>query len=310
MILVMGASGSVGASTVEHLLIQGVAPSQIIAGARNTEKLSALANVGVQTRRADYLDPIGMEAAFQGVDTLILIPTKTPAPQRCVEHGNALESARAAGVGRIVFLSLQAAVPTSAFSVAPFILFAECATRQAVRDWVMARMSLYIDPVAEWVPELVTMGRLPYPLKEARIAYVSRNDVSRSLAAIARQRELSHEVVELTGPAALSMPELAADLSAFTESQIVFRSIEDAEYREICRKDGTPDEIVEILASMYRAAEAQEFSNVTADIERLTGVPPETVKQALARLAGAGRPAASLSVSANNNQEIPGERKR
>jgi NAD(P)H dehydrogenase (quinone) len=235
-------------------------------------------------RHADYGDEASMTAAFRGVSTVILIPTKTPAAARCIEHTNALAAAKAAGVERVVFLSIQAATPISRFNVAPFILFAECATRQSGLQWTFARMSLYTDPIAEWAPELSRTGHLPYPVRDARIAYVSRRDVSRALAAIARNKNLNGEILELTGPAALSMPELAAAVSNAVGSTVLFRSIGVEEYRELCRKDNLPDEIIDVLVTMYHAAEAQEFSHVTNDILSLTGSPSESVPDALARL--------------------------
>jgi len=280
----MAASGEVGKGTVAALLAQGVDSSSIVAAGRNPESLNTLNAEGLTIRRADYREEAGMTTAFRGVATLILIPTKTPAALRCNEHANALAAAKAAGVERVVFLSLQAATPASQCNVAPFILFAECATRQSGMRWTLARMSLYIDPIAEWAPELARTGRLPYPVRDARVAYVSRSDVSRTLAAIARNNNLNGEILELTGPAALSMPELAQAVSAATGSTVRFQSIGEEAYREICRKDSLPGEIVDVLVTIYRAAEAQEFSRVTNDILSLTGKASESVQDALARL--------------------------
>lgn len=284
MICIMAATGEVGKATVDDLLRLGVEPSRIVAAGRNPGRMEGFAARGVTVRQADYRDAQGLAASFQGVATLILIPTKSPAAPRCVEHANALKAARSAGVQRIVFLSLQAAAPTSLFNIAPFILFAECATRQAGMRWTFARMSLYSDPIAEWAPALARMGRLPYPVKNARIAYVARADISRALAVIARRDDLDGCIFELTGPAALSMPELALAVSHVTGAKVDFESITFDEYREICRKDNLPEEIIDVLVTMYVAAEAQEFSSVSADIRSLTGVEPESVSDTLTRL--------------------------
>jgi NAD(P)H dehydrogenase (quinone) len=280
----MAASSGVGKAAVEALLAQGVEP--IIAAGRNPVSLNLPNSEALAFRRADYRDEASMTTAFCDVETLILIPTKTPPAARCNEHANALAAAKAAGVKRVVFLSIQSAAPASLFNVAPFILFAECATRQSGLRWTLARMSLYTDPIAEWAPELARTGRLPYPVRDARIAYVSRRDIGQALAAIALDDNLSGEILELTGPAALSMPELALAVSKATVSSVLFQSIGEEEYREICRRDNLPGEIIDILVTMYRAAEAQEFSRVTKDIPTLTGKASESVPDALARLLG------------------------
>jgi NAD(P)H dehydrogenase (quinone) len=293
MILVMAASGKVGGATIHSLLARGTAPSEVIAGVRNPHKAGALEALGVGVRKADYQDCAGMTSAFMGVETVVLIPTMTLPPARCVEYGNALSAARGAGVKRIVFLSIQAATPQSRFTVAPFILFAECSTRLSGMEWTLARMSLYADPLVEWLPTLVESGRLPYPLQHGRIAYVTRADVGRSLAAIACNPNLNGKIVELTGPASLSMPELAGVLSEATGTSISFTPVSDDEYRDICREEHIPEEVIEILVTMYHAVEAQEFSHVSSDIEMLTGARPESISEAIAKQLLLGRAAAN-----------------
>lgn len=284
MICVMAAGGEVGKGTVAALLGQGVDPGSIVAAARSPASLNQSNLQGLTVRSADYRDEASMASAFRGVRTLVLIPTKTPPAPRCIEHANALAAAKAAGVERVVFLSIQSATPESRFEVAPFILFAECAVRQCGLRWTMPRMSLYVDPIAEWAPELARTGRLPYPVKDARIAYVSRRDVSRALAAIATNDSLDGKIPELTGPTALSMPEVAEAVSEVTGKSVLFHTVGENEYRDLCRRDKLPEEMTNILVTMYRAAEAQEFARATDDIRILTGKAPESVREAIARL--------------------------
>jgi NAD(P)H dehydrogenase (quinone) len=283
MILLMGATGNVGRLTLGALLDQGVPPSQLIAGARDPAKAKTIGG-GVEVRRADYTDPAGLAGAFRGVETLVLIPTKTAAGPRCVEHANAINAAKAAGVKRVVFLSIQAAQPTGRFSFTPFYLFGESAVRVSGLEWAIARMSLYLDPVAEWAPELGRMGRLPYPVKDGRVAFVTRADVGRGLAAIARNPALHGGYFELTGPEAVSMPQVAAAVAKATGVPIRFDTITDDEYRALCRADCLDEEMTEALVTMYYAVEAQEFASATPDIEKLTGKPAENVVDGLARL--------------------------
>jgi NAD(P)H dehydrogenase (quinone) len=285
MIFLMGAGGGVGRLTLQALLDRKV---PVTAGARDPGKVREFAP-GLDVRPADYLDAPGLAAAFRGCETVILIPTKTAAAPRCVEHANAIEAAKSAGVKRLVFLSIQSAQPSSLFSFAPFYLFGESAVRVSGLEWAIARMSLFLDPVAEWAPELVRMGRLPYPVRNSRVAYVTRADVGRGLAAIASDASLRGAYFELTGPAAVTMAELAAAVAQATGAPIRFESITDDEYRALCRADRFPDELTEALVTMYHAAEAQEFASASSDIQKLTGAPAESVGEGLRRLCMASR---------------------
>jgi NAD(P)H dehydrogenase (quinone) len=65
-IVVTGASGHLGRLIVKGLLREGVAASDIIAGARNVDKLADLADLGVDVRRLDYTDAASLSSAFAG----------------------------------------------------------------------------------------------------------------------------------------------------------------------------------------------------------------------------------------------------
>lgn len=277
MIFVTTASGALGGRVIEALLAQGEPPGNIVAGGRNLEKLEGLAERGVVTRAADYTDKAGLEAAFAGIDTLVLIPSSSAVTPRLREHANCIDAAKAAGVRRVVFLSLVSVAPDSVFLINPFLLYGESAIRLSGLDWVMLRMNLFLDPLADWAPDLARAGHLPYPVKSGKVAYVSRDDIARATAAAARQPGLKDRIFELTGPDAVSMNELAAALSDATGSEIAFKQVSEPEFRKICADDGTPDFITDVLASIYRAVDRGEYARASDDIASLTGTPAESV---------------------------------
>ena len=94
--LVTGAAGNLGALAVEALLDRGVAPGDIVATARDTDRLSAFAARGVVTRRLDYDDPASVEAALEGVDRLLLV-SSSAVGQRVAQHRTVLEAAAREG---------------------------------------------------------------------------------------------------------------------------------------------------------------------------------------------------------------------
>ena len=275
---VLGATGQLGRKVVQALLDEGAAPEDLIASARSPKKASDLAERGVAVRRADYDEPDTLREAFRETDVLLLIPTSAPAEPRVLQHAHALEAAREAGVRRVAFASVAAAEPTSAFLVAPFILYAESKLRLSGMEWTILRNGMYLDPLAEWAPALVEMGRLPYPVAEGRVAYIARDDLARSLAAACLNTGHEGKLYELTGPEALSMPELAQALSEATGRSITYDQVTEEAYAESCRADGVPEPLVEVLVSMYRAVDNGEFERVTGDVEELTGRPAQTVQ--------------------------------
>ncbi|HMH59377.1 MAG TPA: NAD(P)H-binding protein, partial [Galbitalea sp.] len=110
-IVVTGASGHLGHLIVEGLLREGVAPTAIIAGARNVDKLADFASRGVDVRRLDYTDAASLTSAFAGADTLMLV-SGSEVGQRATQHAAAIDAAVAAGIGRIVYTSAPRATDT------------------------------------------------------------------------------------------------------------------------------------------------------------------------------------------------------
>ena len=288
-ICVVPATGQVGRRVVDGLIERGADPGRIVAAARVPERLADLESLGVSVARADYTDPASLEAAFDGVGALVLIPSTSPIEPRVQEHGNALRAARNAGVGRILFLSIAHAGGESVSRVAPFALYAEATLRLSGMDWLILRMNLFTDPLGDWVPDLVQMGRLPYPIQRGRIAYVTRDDVARALAAAALDPRRRDTILELTGPEAVTMEELARTLSEVTGEAIRFDCVSDEEFVEICAEQGTPEFLTQVLLSLYKAVDQGEFERATNDIENLTVRPAESVRDYLTRrLSGQG----------------------
>lgn len=283
---VTSASGQLGGKIVRSLLDQGTPGADLSASARHPEKIIDLASFGITSCRADYDDPQSMVTAFEGCDVLMLVTGPAGVEPRIQQHFNTIEAAKVAGVNRIVFTSFATAIPTSRFLMSPFYLYAESKLRLSGLGWTILRNGMYLDPVADWVPHLREMGRLPYPVKSGKIAYISRDDLARAAAAACLDNEHSGKLYELTGPEALSMSQLAEAISAATGQIIPFDGVTEQEFGDICRAgdENLPDAAVDILNSIYRAADNQEFATVTDHVERLTGTAAETARGYLSRV--------------------------
>ena len=283
---VMGAGGQLGRKVVQALRDRGVQAGDIVCNVRSPDKVTDLAAQGLVVRRADYDDPSSMVEGFAGADALLLIPTFMPPEPRVVQHGNAVHAAAEAGVGRLLFCSFGNGTPLSRFHIAPFMLYAESKTRLSGLPWTILRDGMYLDPIADWVPELVEMGRLPYPVQHGKVSYISRDDLGRAIAGALVNDETVDQAYDLTGPEALSMERLAEIISTVTGESVVFDRITDEEYAQICRdgEEDVPEFLIPILTSLYHAVDNGEFGGVTDHVEQLAGSPAEDVETYLRRV--------------------------
>jgi len=100
-ILVIGATGNVGRPTVQGLVAKGEVVRCLT---RSEDKIAGLP-AGASGAVGDTEDGKGLAAAFEGVDRLFLITANGETES---QRGlNAIDAAQAAGVNRIVFLSVQ-----------------------------------------------------------------------------------------------------------------------------------------------------------------------------------------------------------
>jgi len=278
---VMGATGQLGRRVMQALLDNGASADELITSVRSPKKAHDLFGHHFTVRHGDYNEPTSLRLAFKETDILLLIPTFAPVEQRVSQHFNALQAAKDAGVKRVVFVSFMAAEPGSQFLIAPFYLYAEAKLRLSGLPWTIVRNGMYIDPVADWIPDLVEMGHLPYPVDHGKVAYISRDDLARGLAATCLAEKQQGKLYKFTGSKAISMEELAGIISEVTGQHIPFKKVSEEEFSQICRTDNVTDSMIEILLSMYRAVERREFETVTNHLEQVTGSPPKPVEKAM-----------------------------
>ncbi|MFJ4152763.1 NAD(P)H-binding protein [Streptomyces galbus] len=109
MIVVSAASGAFGRLVIERLLERCPAES-VTAAVRDPGKAADLAARGVMIFTGDYDAPKTLRTAFEGADRLLLIssPELDPA-RRTAQHRAAIDAARDAGVGSIVYTSFLGA---------------------------------------------------------------------------------------------------------------------------------------------------------------------------------------------------------
>lgn len=290
---VLGATGGLGSRVVDALLDRGIQPGDLIACSRSPDRLRRFKDLGIDIRRADYEVPETLAGAVEGTDVLMLIPSASDVEPRIVQHSNILDAARLAGVKRVVLTSSSAARTDSKFLIAPYLVYAESRLRTSGLGWTILRNGIYLDPLVHWAPALAAMGRLPYPVRRGRLAYVSRDDLARACAAACALDRHADQVYELTGRQALSMPELASALTYATGQAIRFDEVTEEEFAEICRADRIPEPDIAILTSLYRAADNREFEQVSDDIRLLTGIPPmaaeDYLRESLQAYRAAGR---------------------
>ena len=265
-VFVTGATGQLGGRVARRLIDIGT--DIVVAVVRTPEKAEALAQAGAEVRRFDYDDPATMVQAMAGCDTIVLVPTFV-----------AVES----GAKRVLHAGFMSTGLECSFTVNPFLLYAESAVRQSGLEWTILRDGLYLDPFAEWVPEIVEMGRIPYPCADGKVAYISRNDIAASIAAAAAGEGHGGKLYALTGALSQDFDEIAETVSRVTGADVRYDPMSEEEFVKLCVETGMPDYIPAALGTLYRNLADGFLDEATSHVEELTGKPAESVEDYLRR---------------------------
>lgn len=281
-IAIMGATGKLGRSTVEHLIAR-IGAESVVAICRTPAKAAALAERGVVVRPGDYGDLESLRSAFRGIDTVHLIPTMAMPRERVQQVQNAIDAAVQAGVRRLVHVGVVGTDVTNGFVIMPYLLYAESAVVTSGLAWTLLRNAYYADPVAEWLPEIVRMATIPYPFGDGAHAWATREDMARAAAAALASREVDGQRFDLTGPHAHTVEELCGIASRVTGHAIVHRAASEQDYIDASIAAGEPERFARLLATLYAPVRAGLTSFATDHIERLTGQAPESMEAFMRR---------------------------
>ncbi|WP_137130170.1 SDR family oxidoreductase [Rhizobium sp. FY34] len=278
-ILVTGASGQLGSAVVSHLLANGkVAASDIVAASRNPAKLADIAAKGVETRAADFDDQASLEAAFAGIDRVLLISTDELAVpgKRLVQHKAAVAAAAKAGVKHILYTSMPNP-DKSLISFAPDHLGTEEAIKASGLGYTIIRNSWYIDNYFMGMPHNLQIGQWYTSTGDGRIANISREDCAAAAAAALANTPTGNSIVTLTGAESLNADQIAKAVSDAAGKPLQVVQVTDEQLAAGVRGAGMPELVVELVVSADANIREGNFDIVTDTFETLTGRKPQSV---------------------------------
>lgn len=285
-LLVTGASGNLGRAVVAELRRLGA--KRVIAATRTPGKRQELAALGVEEREADFDRPETLQAAFRGVERLLLISTDSlHAPEvRIKQHRAAIQAAVVAGVEHVVYTSLPNAHPTEGPSIPDDHFWTEVALFESGLNWTILRNNLYAEVILRFAQFALKTGKLVSATQSQGRSYVTREDCARTAAA-ALLNSTSKAIYDVTGPASVTHEQIASVLSRLSGQSIQHVNV-------------TPDEVEKGLVaagiSQFAARSVRELDEetsrgyqaiVTPTVTNLTGRVPTSVEDFLQRIAPA-----------------------
>ncbi|TMW61462.1 hypothetical protein Poli38472_012653 [Pythium oligandrum] len=281
-LLVTGASGHLGKLTINHLLnTLQVSPERIVAGTRDPTKLQELADKGIQVRKLDFNDIESVTAAAAGVDRALVISTDDVLGREAGQKAT-VEALVQAGVKHIVYTSLQA-LEKSLFTLKDSHAVTEEVIKSSKVSYSILRNGLYFENNIGSLIGASKSGKWYSAAKDGKVSLLSRDDLARAAAYALASDSTESKIYELTGSEALTIEEIVAQISETVEKpiEVVHVPVEGLA-QGIAAATGLPLEIASVFASADASTAAGFADDITDDLEKLTGVKPQTHREWLA----------------------------
>lgn len=271
MIVITGASGQLGRLVIAQLL-KTVPASQIVAAARDPEKVADLAAKGVQVRHADYSKPDTLDRAFEGAEKILLI-SSSEVGQRVAQHQAVIDAGRRAGVKLLAYTSVLHA-DTSALALAEEHKQTEEALTQSGVPAVVLRNGWYHENYTAGVAHAVANGAHYGSAGEGRISSAARADYAEAAAIVlTASDDQAGKVYELAGDESYTLKAFAAQIAQQSGKPVVYTDLPEADYKAVLLQAGLPEFVAELLANSDAAAAKGALFDDGGQLSRLMGRP-------------------------------------
>lgn len=266
MILVTGASGTVGSQVVRELSDTGV---RFCAGVHSRP----LDMEGVESRTIDYDRPQTLPPAIEDVRIVYLLSYET------LHEKAMVAAARDAGVERMVKQSAGRAGDED-FIVGRWHREVERAIEGSGMAWTFQRPNLFMQNLVTVHAESIRQESAFYEsAADARVSYVDARDVARVAARVLTGSDHDNKTYELSRPEAVTHQEIAEVLTRVLERTIRYARISHEDHRQRWVAAGAPREEAEAWVDISRYFRTGACRDVTTTVQDLTGRAPASLAE-------------------------------
>jgi uncharacterized protein YbjT (DUF2867 family) len=270
MILVTGATGTIGGEVFRRLVAAGERPRAFV---RDPQIARAQLGAAVDHIVGDLDRPETVEAALAGVDHVFLLTrqsTRQPQQERTV-----IDAAVRSGARQLVKLSVFRADHRSPLQIARQHRDTERAVEHSGLTYTLVRPVFLMQNL----PSLVHAGAIRTAAGDGRVAMVDARDVAAVVVAALTSRTSTGTTYTLTGPQPLSFDEAAEILSEQTGRRIRHERVTPDDVRTALERSGVAAWFAEDMARLHGMLATGYEDLVTDDVRTATGTSPGTLAE-------------------------------
>ena len=277
MILITGATGKTGSATAKSLGEKGETFRALI---RNEEKKEGLESLGGEVVIGSIENTEVVNQSMQGVKTvLVLLPNSES--QLALEK-QLVDSAKQAGVERIVKMSSIEATPDATSPIPKLHLESEEYIKQSGLAWTMIKPNFYMQNLLASAGTIKEQGKIFLPMGEGKTGMIDTTDVGKVIAKVLS--EDGHESMnhEITGPEILSFYEVAEIFSKALGKQVDYVDVPMDAYKETLGQFLTNQWHLDAVIDLFKGIAEGGIEDKTDTFNELMGETPKSLSQFLA----------------------------
>jgi uncharacterized protein YbjT (DUF2867 family) len=280
MILITGASGTVGRSVLAEAVRGGAA---VRAMYRSKEE-AAKAPAGTEAVIADFSKKASLIAALRGVESVYLVCS--PIPELVQLEGNAIEASVEAGVRRIVLNSALGAGDYGKSFPSWHRAVEDKLKGTKLAHCILRPNSFMQNVTTYYAPSIRAQGVFYGAMGKARTSYLDVRDIAAVAAKALRSSEHDGKTYELNGPEALTCAEIAEKISRHAGIAARYVDIPAEAQRKAMLDQGMPEWQVTALVELQDYYIGGKGGMVDGVLAGLLGRRPITMDQFVKEFAG------------------------
>ncbi|WEO96322.1 NmrA family NAD(P)-binding protein [Streptomyces sp. FXJ1.172] len=269
MIVVTGATGTVGAQVVGGLRARG---EKVRALVRTGSVVPDAWDADVELVAADFTDPASLDLALAGADAVYLLVAVHP--EMAAHEGNVIDAA--VRTGRRPHVVLHAAAGVAEHGEDVRFLAAHTAgfgqLGASGLPWTVLAPNGFFQNFLGMAAAL-RAGRLSLPGGTGAVSYVDTRDVAEAAVAVLTGGGHENAVYTLTGPAALTHAQIAEALGEVAGHPVTYQALDPEAALAGMLAAGWEPWRAEGMVELYGLYAAGGAAAVTSDVEKLTGHP-------------------------------------
>lgn len=272
MIVVVGATGTVGSELIDLLASRDVA---VRAMSRRPPEEDP--RKSIEWVEGDLADVDRLRLAFDGAAKVFLVTGNVE--DMVALQKNAIRAAEESGVDHLVKISALAASDHSKSVIGVWHWVVEQVLRDSRLSWTILRPHVFMQNVLDQAESIREAGTLYAASADAEIPMIDTRDIAAVAAAVLTEDGHAGERYTLTGPEAVSYREVARAISEATDRPVRYvAETEDDAWRRL-HGAGLPPWLIGAQLSLAAYQRAGGGTDVITDtVARLTGREPRTIR--------------------------------